>query len=98
MGNAGSASLATPLVSELAGRWMSRIPELLEGFLEQISPDGFEIVAEETAASILLLFHECLDSSFFPRKHAPVLALPFLFFHNVSSGYSLSRAGPASLR
>jgi hypothetical protein len=35
---------------------MSPIPESLEGFVEQISPDRFEIVAEETAASTLLLF------------------------------------------
>ncbi len=48
--DAGPHRLATPLIEELAGPGGRVVaPELLEGFLAKVSPDGFQVVAEQIA-------------------------------------------------
>jgi hypothetical protein len=48
--DAGTHRLATPLVQEFAcPRGRAVIPELLKCFLERVSPDGLQVVAEEIA-------------------------------------------------
>jgi hypothetical protein len=54
--DARTHGLVTPLVQELAcpsGRAV--IPELLECFLEKVSPDGLQVVAKEIAQAEALL-------------------------------------------
>jgi len=54
--DAGAHGLPAPFIEELAspgGRVV--IPELLEGFLEKVSPDGLQVVAEQVAQAEALL-------------------------------------------
>jgi hypothetical protein len=67
----GSHGLAAPLVEELAGpRRRVVVPELLKGFLEKVSADGFEIVAEEIAQPEVLLVAEVATA---PEQQPAVL-------------------------
>ena len=48
--DAGAHGLSAPLVEELAGPGgRVVIPELLKGFLEKVSADGLQVVAEQIA-------------------------------------------------
>ena len=54
--DAGAHGLPAPFIEELAspgGR--VDVPELLEGFLEKVSPDGLQVVAEQVAQAEALL-------------------------------------------
>src|SRR6516162_11935256 len=62
--DAAAHGLAAPFVEELAcpgGRVV--VPELLKSFLEKVSPDGFEVVAEEIAQPKVLLVAEMIAAS-----------------------------------
>jgi hypothetical protein len=53
--------LRQPFIQELAcPSRRVEIPEVLEGFLEKISADGFQVVAEEIAEAEVLLIAEVL--------------------------------------
>src|SRR5262245_21076451 len=57
----GVHGLAAPLIQELAGP--SRrvvIPELLKGFLEEVSRDGFQVITKEVAEPKMLFVAEVL--------------------------------------
>ena len=63
--NAGSHGLAAPPVEKLAGPGgRVVIPELLRGFLEKVSPDGPQVVAEELAEPEVLFVTEILLNRF----------------------------------
>ena len=54
---------AAPLVEELAGPGgRGVIPELLECFLEQVSEDGFQVVAQQIAKPEVLLVAEIVTA------------------------------------
>ena len=54
--DAGTHGLPAPFVEELVGPGRRVvIPNLLESFLEKVSPDGLEVVAEEVAEPEALL-------------------------------------------
>ena len=54
--------LAAPLIEESAGPGgRVVIPELLERFLEQVSADGFQIVAQQIAKPEVLLVTEIFN-------------------------------------
>jgi hypothetical protein len=66
--DAGAHGLPAPFIEELAspgGRVV--IPELLEGFLEKVSPDGLQVVAEKAAQAEALLNLQVL----FPLEQEP---------------------------
>ena len=51
--DAGPHGLAAPLIEELAGpSGRVVIPELLEGFLEKVSADSFQIVPKQIAEPV----------------------------------------------
>ena len=59
--DAGSHGLAAPFVEELAGPGgRVVIPELLEGFLEKVSADGLQVVAQQIAESEALFVFQIL--------------------------------------
>jgi hypothetical protein len=61
--DAGTHRLAAPFVEELAGPGgRVVIPELLEGLLEKVSPDGSQVVAEQIAEPEVLLILEILTA------------------------------------
>src|SRR5215469_11499078 len=48
--DAGAHDLTTPFVEELSGPGSGVVfPELLKGFLQKVSPDGLEVVAQQIA-------------------------------------------------
>jgi hypothetical protein len=61
--DAGTHCLAAPLVEKFAGPGgRAVLPELPEGFLEKVSPDGLQVVAEEIAEPEVLLFTQILTT------------------------------------
>jgi hypothetical protein len=57
--NPGPHGLAAPFVEELAGPGGGVVvPELLEGFLEQVRADGLQVVAEQIAETEVLFVLE----------------------------------------
>ena len=72
--NTGPHGLATPFIEELAGPGGRVVlPELLEGFLEKVSPDGFQVVAKQIAEPEVLLVTEILTA--FEQQPAGLLSV-----------------------
>src|SRR5215469_16701535 len=92
--DAGAHGLPAPFIEELAspgGRVV--IPELLEGFLEKVSPDGLQVVAEQVAQAEALLNLQVL----FPLEQEPARLLergvwPSLAMRRDSPAWTSSRA------
>ena len=70
--DAGTHGLAAPLVQKSAGPGGRVVlPELLEGLLEKVSPDGLEVVTEEIAEPEMLFGTEVLAA--FEKQPAGLL-------------------------
>src|SRR5260370_30995788 len=65
--DAGTHRLAAPLVEKFAGPGgRAVLPELLEGLLEKVSPDGLQVIPKQVAQAEALLGLQIL----FPSRQA----------------------------